>query len=56
PPPPVTPEAPLEPKPPALVGEGQRTWRRPRHSPHFPLCSFCCNCCKNRGCGFCCRT
>ncbi|NXP43298.1 HEPC2 protein, partial [Leiothrix lutea] len=35
----------------------QLTWRRrPRHSSHFPLCSFCCNCCKNRGCGFCCRT
>uniref|UniRef100_UPI000B4C4022 upstream stimulatory factor 2-like n=1 Tax=Lonchura striata TaxID=40157 RepID=UPI000B4C4022 len=33
------------------------TWaRRRRHSPHFPLCSFCCGCCRNRGCGLCCRT
>ncbi|XP_030330702.1 hepcidin isoform X6 [Strigops habroptila] len=30
--------------------------RRRRHSSHFPLCSYCCNCCRNRGCGFCCRT
>ncbi|XP_014118312.1 PREDICTED: hepcidin [Pseudopodoces humilis] len=53
----VTPESSLEPKPPAQVGDGQLTWRRSRrHSPHFPLCSFCCNCCRNRGCGFCCRT
>ncbi|NXU63992.1 HEPC protein, partial [Horornis vulcanius] len=53
----VAPESPLEPKPPAPMGDGQHTWRRrPRHSPHFPLCSFCCNCCNNRGCGFCCRT
>ncbi|XP_032940333.1 LOW QUALITY PROTEIN: hepcidin [Catharus ustulatus] len=53
----VAPESPLEPKPPALMGDGQHTWaRRRRHSPHFPLCSFCCGCCANRGCGFCCRT
>ncbi|NWI42997.1 HEPC1 protein, partial [Picathartes gymnocephalus] len=50
-------ESPLEPKPLSPMGDGQLTWtRRRRHSPHFPLCSFCCNCCHNRGCGFCCRT
>uniref|UniRef100_A0A3B3WDS5 Hepcidin n=1 Tax=Poecilia mexicana TaxID=48701 RepID=A0A3B3WDS5_9TELE len=22
---------------------------------HLSLCRYCCNCCKNKGCGFCCR-
>ncbi|XP_059693650.1 hepcidin [Haemorhous mexicanus] len=52
----VAPESPLEPRAPAPMGDGQRTWRGRRHSPHFPLCSFCCACCNNPGCGFCCRT
>ncbi|XP_065510759.1 hepcidin [Caloenas nicobarica] len=36
------------------LGDGQRRSRR--HGSHFPLCSFCCGCCGNRGCGLCCRT
>uniref|UniRef100_A0A452GHL9 Hepcidin n=1 Tax=Gopherus agassizii TaxID=38772 RepID=A0A452GHL9_9SAUR len=27
-----------------------------RHNTHFPICTFCCKCCRNQGCGFCCRT
>ncbi|KAF0876497.1 protein, partial [Crocuta crocuta] len=23
---------------------------------HFPICMFCCNCCKNQRCGMCCKT
>ncbi|XP_069630728.1 hepcidin [Haliaeetus albicilla] len=50
------PESSLE-SPPTWVGDGQPPRpRRRRHGSHFPLCSFCCNCCRNRGCGFCCRT
>ncbi|XP_074837505.1 hepcidin [Carettochelys insculpta] len=31
--------------------------RRPkRHNSHIPICTFCCRCCHNSGCGFCCRT
>ncbi|XP_050166970.1 hepcidin isoform X2 [Myiozetetes cayanensis] len=63
----VPPESSLELKPLTQVGDGQAVpkvppqnqpllSRRRRHSSHFPLCSFCCNCCGNRGCGFCCRT
>uniref|UniRef100_A0A6I8NSF3 Hepcidin antimicrobial peptide n=1 Tax=Ornithorhynchus anatinus TaxID=9258 RepID=A0A6I8NSF3_ORNAN len=32
------------------------TQRTRRHNSHFPICSFCCGCCRNRDCGFCCRT
>ncbi|XP_064904405.1 hepcidin [Columba livia] len=39
--------------PPKRVGDGKRSRR---HSSHFPVCSFCCGCCANRGCGLCCRT
>ncbi|NWT07674.1 HEPC protein, partial [Vireo altiloquus] len=57
PPPQVASESPLEPKASTPRGDGQHTWpRRRRHSSHFPVCSFCCNCCNNPGCGFCCRT
>ncbi|XP_075763635.1 hepcidin [Pelodiscus sinensis] len=35
----------------------QALLRRPkRHNSHFPICTFCCKCCHNQGCGFCCRT
>nr|XP_020633541.1 hepcidin [Pogona vitticeps] len=35
----------------------QMLLRRPkRHIPHFPICTYCCNCCRNKGCGLCCRT
>uniref|UniRef100_A0A8C3I436 Hepcidin n=1 Tax=Chrysemys picta bellii TaxID=8478 RepID=A0A8C3I436_CHRPI len=27
-----------------------------RHNSHFPICTYCCKCCRNQGCGFCCRT
>ncbi|XP_072776913.1 hepcidin [Taeniopygia guttata] len=48
-----SPAGPAQAPPPHLA----LTWaRRRRHSSHFPLCSFCCGCCRNRGCGFCCRT
>ncbi|XP_032533537.1 hepcidin isoform X2 [Chiroxiphia lanceolata] len=56
-PPPNPPQALLEVSPQNQEGDGQPPpSRRRRHSSHFPLCSFCCNCCGNRGCGFCCRT
>ncbi|XP_074162888.1 hepcidin isoform X2 [Sminthopsis crassicaudata] len=29
--------------------------RTKRFNSHFPICSFCCNCCHNEKCGFCCR-
>ncbi|XP_064359629.1 hepcidin [Dromaius novaehollandiae] len=49
----------LQPQPWSEAGEQQgrrRRRRRRRHGSHFPLCSYCCNCCRNRGCGLCCRT
>ncbi|XP_008826231.1 hepcidin [Nannospalax galili] len=30
--------------------------RRRKRDTHFPLCMYCCKCCKNRGCGVCCIT
>ncbi|XP_025277587.1 hepcidin [Canis lupus baileyi] len=27
-----------------------------RRDTHFPICIFCCGCCKTPKCGFCCRT
>ncbi|XP_060113941.1 hepcidin [Heteronotia binoei] len=30
--------------------------RSKRFNSHFPLCTYCCNCCSNKKCGFCCRT
>ncbi|XP_032632422.1 hepcidin [Chelonoidis abingdonii] len=30
--------------------------RAKRHNAHFPICTYCCKCCRNQGCGFCCRT
>ncbi|XP_037739537.1 hepcidin [Chelonia mydas] len=30
--------------------------RAKRFNSHFPICTYCCKCCRNRGCGFCCRT
>ncbi|XP_043936423.1 hepcidin [Protopterus annectens] len=29
---------------------------REKRDSHFPICTYCCNCCKNKKCGFCCRT
>ncbi|XP_030637712.1 hepcidin-1 [Chanos chanos] len=29
-------------------------FRAKRHS-HLSLCRYCCNCCRNKGCGFCCK-
>ncbi|XP_073513720.1 hepcidin [Phyllobates terribilis] len=29
--------------------------RRRRHTV-LSICSYCCNCCKNKQCGYCCRT
>ncbi|KAM7421325.1 hypothetical protein PAMA_015465 [Pampus argenteus] len=28
---------------------------RPKRQSHISLCRYCCNCCKNKGCGFCCK-
>ncbi|XP_048357113.1 hepcidin [Sphaerodactylus townsendi] len=30
--------------------------RSKRFNSHFPICTYCCNCCSNKKCGFCCRT
>ncbi|XP_047383646.1 hepcidin [Sciurus carolinensis] len=27
-----------------------------RRDTHFPICVFCCKCCKNSQCGICCKT
>ncbi|KAK1155205.1 hepcidin-like [Acipenser oxyrinchus oxyrinchus] len=29
---------------------------REKRQSHFPICLYCCHCCKNKGCGFCCKT
>ncbi|XP_068934787.1 hepcidin [Petaurus breviceps papuanus] len=29
--------------------------RTKRFDSHFPICSYCCKCCRNTKCGFCCR-
>ncbi|XP_055450888.1 hepcidin [Psammomys obesus] len=29
---------------------------RKKRDTHFPTCIFCCHCCKNPGCGLCCKT
>ncbi|KAJ8289562.1 hypothetical protein GJAV_G00002710 [Gymnothorax javanicus] len=29
--------------------------RTKRHQSHLSLCRYCCKCCKNKGCGFCCE-
>ncbi|KAG7317936.1 hypothetical protein KOW79_018971 [Hemibagrus wyckioides] len=28
---------------------------RTKRQSHLALCRYCCNCCKNKGCGYCCR-
>nr|XP_060639845.1 hepcidin [Anolis sagrei ordinatus] len=30
--------------------------RLKRHNSHLSICTYCCNCCRNKGCSFCCRT
>ncbi|XP_052021990.1 hepcidin [Apodemus sylvaticus] len=30
--------------------------RRRKRDSNFPICLFCCNCCRNPGCGICCKT
>ncbi|XP_067413569.1 hepcidin [Emydura macquarii macquarii] len=47
-----------QPMEPAEETQGlQALLRRPkRHNTHFPICTYCCKCCRNKGCGFCCRT
>ncbi|XP_062032672.1 hepcidin [Lepus europaeus] len=27
-----------------------------RRDTHFPICIFCCSCCRNSKCGICCKT
>ncbi|KAM5236191.1 hepcidin [Ctenodactylus gundi] len=27
-----------------------------RRDTHFPICVFCCSCCRNSKCGICCKT
>ncbi|KAM4651626.1 hepcidin-1-like [Discoglossus pictus] len=29
---------------------------RTKRQSHLSICRYCCNCCKNKKCGFCCRT
>ncbi|XP_012630509.1 hepcidin [Microcebus murinus] len=29
---------------------------RSRRDAHFPICMFCCGCCRKSKCGMCCRT
>ncbi|XP_026883461.1 hepcidin-1 [Electrophorus electricus] len=28
---------------------------RGKRTSHLSLCRYCCKCCRNKGCGFCCR-
>ncbi|XP_029115626.1 hepcidin-1 [Scleropages formosus] len=28
---------------------------RSKRQSHLSLCRYCCNCCKNKGCGYCCK-
>ncbi|XP_062996324.1 hepcidin [Elgaria multicarinata webbii] len=30
--------------------------QRPKRSTALSICMYCCKCCRNKGCGFCCRT
>ncbi|XP_005995729.1 hepcidin-1 [Latimeria chalumnae] len=30
-------------------------FRRKRHT-HIAICLYCCNCCSNKKCGYCCKT
>nr|ABU75222.1 hepcidin [Ateles fusciceps] len=30
--------------------------RRRRRDTHFPICIFCCGCCRQPNCGMCCKT
>ncbi|XP_053547087.1 hepcidin-2-like [Bombina bombina] len=32
------------------------TLLRTKRQSHLSICRYCCNCCKNKGCGLCCRT
>ncbi|XP_073457920.1 hepcidin-1-like isoform X1 [Lithobates pipiens] len=34
----------------------QETLLRSKRHSHLSICSFCCNCCKYKGCGWCCLT
>ncbi|KAJ7985336.1 hypothetical protein DPEC_G00351010 [Dallia pectoralis] len=49
---------------PSTVGELQQhdgkslDWSehlRVKRQSHLSLCRYCCKCCRNKGCGFCCR-
>lgn len=36
------------------------SWKMPnlarqKRQSHLSLCQYCCNCCQNKGCGYCCR-
>ncbi|XP_016319806.1 hepcidin-1-like isoform X1 [Sinocyclocheilus anshuiensis] len=28
---------------------------RVKRQSHLSLCRYCCNCCRNKGCGYCCK-
>ncbi|KAK7146718.1 hypothetical protein R3I94_009529 [Phoxinus phoxinus] len=28
---------------------------RTKRQSHLSLCRYCCNCCRNKGCGYCCK-
>uniref|UniRef100_A0AAY4ADE0 Uncharacterized protein n=1 Tax=Denticeps clupeoides TaxID=299321 RepID=A0AAY4ADE0_9TELE len=32
-----------------------KTLFRTKRQSHLSLCHYCCNCCRNKGCGFCCK-
>ncbi|XP_064803395.1 hepcidin-like [Oncorhynchus masou masou] len=38
----------------SFLGGIQEHFRFKRQS-HLSLCRWCCNCCHNKGCGFCCK-
>ncbi|XP_069803311.1 hepcidin-1-like [Dendropsophus ebraccatus] len=36
--------------------EVQTSFARSRRHTGLSICLYCCKCCKNKGCGYCCRT
>ncbi|KAL2762559.1 hepcidin preproprotein [Daubentonia madagascariensis] len=43
------------------TAEARASWtpmlqRRGRRDAHFPICIFCCGCCRKSKCGMCCKT
>ncbi|XP_056399219.1 hepcidin-like [Hyla sarda] len=34
----------------------EEVFHRTKRFSHLSICRFCCNCCKNKECGLCCKT